>query len=160
MKQVFSLAEVALEKGELPIAALLVLDDKVIASSYTKEVSEKRFLVHAELNTLIEADKLGLSYPERRRCRLYANLEPCPMCFGASMSFFVGSVIFSLESPGDGASELIKNWERQSQDIPGFVSPTVASGVLRSQSIELFKKYVTKHSKGPMWEWAKTLANL
>ena len=103
MRETLALAEAALDLGELPIAAQLVLDDIIFAKASTSEKRDGRFLVHAELKTLLSADNLKLSFEERRRAILFTNLEPCLMCMGAAMSFFLGKICYSLKSPCDGA---------------------------------------------------------
>lgn len=160
MRQVLSLAREALEAGELPIAAIVVLDEKTISSATTSEKREKRFLGHAEIVALEEADKQQLSFEERGRATLYTNLEPCMMCMGAAMSFFLGEIIFGLESPGDGAVGLAKSWERREDDIPGYKIPKIRGGVLREESIDLFDEYVKRNEPGSMREWAETLSKL
>ncbi len=57
MRQVFALAGEALEREELPIAAIVVLDDRIISKAATSEKHEKRFLGHAELVALEVADR-------------------------------------------------------------------------------------------------------
>lgn len=160
MRQVLDLAAEALRLGELPIAAIVVLDGRIIARGTTSERREKRFLGHAELVALEEADRLHLSYEERRRTELFTNLEPCLMCMGAAMSFFLGGIQYALESPGDGAVELVKAWVRREQDIPAYQLPEVRGGLLREESIALFAEYVRTHPPGPMRAWAQTLADL
>jgi tRNA(adenine34) deaminase len=160
MRQTLALAAEALELGEFPIAALVVLDDKIIASAMTSEQREKRFLGHAELVALEQADKGGLSLDERRAARLFTSLEPCLMCLGAAMSFFLGEIHYALESPGDGAVNLVRAWVRKEEDIPGYQLPRISGGLLREESIELFEKYVSLHPPGPMRDWAETLARL
>jgi tRNA(adenine34) deaminase len=81
------------------------------------------FLGHAELVALEEADKQQLSFDERGRARLFTNLEPCLMCMGAAMSFFLGEIVYGLESPGDGAVELVRGWVRKEEDLPGYQIP-------------------------------------
>jgi tRNA(adenine34) deaminase len=160
MRETLSLAAEALEIGEFPIAALVVLDDNIIAQSTTLEQQAKRFLVHAELLALEEADKLGLSFEERRRTMLYTNLEPCLMCMGAMMSFFLGEVYYGLESPGDGAVELVERWARKEEDMPEYRLPRITGGLLREESVGLFEKYVAQQAPGSMREWAETLTRL
>ena len=160
MRQVLALAAEALEGGEFPIAAILVLDDETIAQATASEQREKRFLGHAELVALEEADKQGLSFDERGRARLFTNLEPCLMCMGAAMSFFLGEIIYGLESPGDGAVELVRGWARKEEDIPGYQMPKITSGLLREESIRLFEEYVARREPGPMRDWAETLTRL
>jgi tRNA(adenine34) deaminase len=160
MRQVLTLATEALELGEFPIAAIVVLDSKVIARATASERRDKRFLGHAELAALEEADRLSLTFEERRRARLYTNLEPCLMCVGAAMSFFLGEICYALESPGDGAVNAVKAWVRKEEDIPGYQIPEIRGGVLREESIKLFEQYVLLRPPGPMREWARTLARL
>ncbi|MBN1661537.1 MAG: nucleoside deaminase [Anaerolineae bacterium] len=160
MRQVVALAAEALEQGEFPIAALVVLDGEIIARASTSEQREKRFLGHAELVALEEADRQHLSIQERRRACLYTNLEPCLMCLGAAMSFFLGEVVYSLESPGDGAVELVRGWARKKEDLPGYQVPRIRGGVLREETIRLFEEYVARSRPGPMRDWAETLVRL
>ena len=160
MRYVLSLAVEVLEQGELPIAAIVVLDDEIISQGSTTEQREKRFLGHAELVALEKADKLNLSFDQRAKAKLFTNLEPCLMCMGAAMSFFLGEIIYGLESPGDGAVALVKSWGRKEEDIPGYQVPKITGGLLREESIRLFSEYVTRHEPGPMRDWAETLVRL
>jgi tRNA(adenine34) deaminase len=160
MQRVLTIAEDALGYGEFPIASILVLDDQVLTQASTMEVREGRFLVHAEYAVLAEADEYRLSVEERIQAVLYTNLEPCLMCMGAAMSFFLGEIIYGLESPGDGAVDLVRSWRRVDADFPGYRVPKITGGVLRDQSIALFQKYVETNPPGPRRDWAATLARL
>lgn len=160
MRQVLDLAAEALEYGEFPIAAIVVLDDEVIAQGTTTEQREKRFLGHAELVALEAADRMGLSFEARRRACLYTNLEPCLMCMGAAMSFFLGEIVYGLESPGDGAVELVRTWVRREKDMPSYQVPRIRAGLLREESKHLFAQYAARREPGPMRDWAQTLAAL
>jgi tRNA(adenine34) deaminase len=160
MRETLTLADDALEHGEFPIAAIIVLNDRIIARAATLEQHERRFLVHAELLALETADKLGLSLENRRSAKLFTNLEPCLMCIGAAMSFFLGEVYYALESPGDGAVSMVETWSRKEADIPGYKQPKITGGILREKSIELFKKYVSVYPPSPMRDWAETLTKL
>ena len=157
MRQVLALAGEALEFGELPIGAIVVLDGQIIGQATTSERREKRTLGHAELVALEQADRLGLSFDQRRRARLFTNLEPCLMCMGAAMSFFLGEITYGLESPGDGAVHLVEAWDRKVDDLPGYQLPKITGGLLREESIRLFQEYVSIHPPGPMRDWAVTL---
>jgi tRNA(adenine34) deaminase len=160
MRQCLALAADALECGEFPIGAIAVLDNRIIGQGTATEQREKRFLGHAELVALETADKLQLSFDERRRTRLFTNLEPCLMCTGAAMSFFLGEIVYGLESPGDGGIDLVRAWVRQEEDMSGYQIPKITGGLLREGSIRLFEEYVSRHPPGPMRDWAETLAKL
>jgi tRNA(adenine34) deaminase len=157
MRQALALAEEALTLGEFPIAAIVVLDGEVIGQGTASEQREVRFLGHAELVALEQADRLGLPYAERRRARLFTTLEPCLMCMGAAMSFFLGEIYYALESPGDGAVELAQGWARREADLPSYQVPKVTGGLLREESVRLFERYVAVQPPGPMRDWAETL---
>jgi len=160
MRATLALAERALELGELPIAARVVLGDAVLAEAATAEVREGRLLVHAEYRALDQADRLA-PFPGRRRdVVLYTNLEPCLMCLGAAMSFGLGAIHYALESPSDGAVALARGWERDRENMPGYCLPEISGGLLRRESLALFARYVAMHDGGPVWEWARSLVAL
>jgi len=158
--QVLDLAAANLAHDELPIAALLVLDKEVIATASTSERRDERFLIHAELKVLLQADEMKLSFEQRSRTTLFTNLEPCLMCLGAAMSFFLGEIYYCLESPSDGAVDLVRNWVRREEDFPGYQVPKIHGGFLRQESIQLFREYVAGQPPGPRRDWAQTLARL
>ena len=161
MQQTLSLAQKAIEQGELPIAALVVLDGQVIASAHTAERAEGRLLVHAELLALEQADRLKPFPGSRRDVVLYTNLEPCLMCMGAAMSFQLGAIYYALESPSDGAAALAQSWQRDEELFPGYQVPAITGGLLREQSIHLFQQWVERNPPGgPLWEWVQSLVEL
>ena len=161
MQRTLSLAERALQEGELPIAALVVLGGRVIAEASTGERREGRLLAHAELLALEAADRVCPFGESRRDAVLYTNLEPCLMCLGAAMSFHVGAICYALESPSDGAVALARDWARDEAAMPSYRLPTIIGGVLREASGALFQRYVERYPDGgPLSEWASSLAHL
>lgn len=157
MRKTLTLAEEALKLGELPIAALVVLDDRILGAATTAEKREQRLLVHAELLALEAADRL-VPFPGRRRdVQLYTNLEPCMMCLGAAMSFKVSELYFALASPSDGAVALAKGWTREEASMPSYQLPAITGGLLQQESLRLFERYVAMHAGGPVWDWAQSL---
>ena len=73
---------------------------------------------------------------------------------------FLGDVVYGLESPGDGAVELVRGWVRSEKDIPGYQIPRITGGLLREESKRLFAEYVARREPGPMRDWAQTLSTL
>ena len=161
MQEALKVATEGLEKGELPIGAVVVLDGQVIARAHTAERAEQRMLVHAELLALLEADTLVSRSRKRANVMLFTTLEPCLMCMGAAMSFFLGQIYYALEAPSDGAVVLAQQWQRKEEDFPAYHVPSVEGGLLRRESLDLFKAYVERYPSAPrpVWEWAKTLIN-
>ena len=76
------------------------------------------------------------------------------------MSFFLGEIVYGLESPGDGAVVLAQTWVRNENDLPSYRVPRVTGGILREESIRLFKAYASRHETGLMRDWAETLTRL
>jgi tRNA(adenine34) deaminase len=157
MRQALALAAEALELGEFPIAAVVVLGNRIIAQATASEQQERRYLGHAELVALEQADRKGLSIGDRRAAKMFTTLEPCLMCMGAAMSFFLGELYYALESSGDGAVSLAKGWVRKEEDIPEYRLPKIAGGLLREESVRLFEQYVARQAPGPMRDWAESL---
>lgn len=160
MQLTLELAKKAMALGECPIGAIVFLDDQIIAENYTKEFSERRLLVHAELNALIEADQGRFSFDERKRMQLFTNLEPCMMCMGAAMSFFLGEIYYALESPSDGAVGLAREWNPQSDDFSAYRLPKITGGILRKESQSLFGEYAELCPPGGLREFALSLSRL
>ncbi len=160
MKETIALAGEGLALGEAPIAAIVVYGGEIISKAITAEKREERTLVHAELFALQQADELKLPFMERRQAALYTNLEPCLMCMGAAMSFFLGEIHYALESPGDGAVELVKKWSKRGEDFLAYQLPKIRSGLLRRESQELFRKYIHISPPSPIRDWAETLTKL
>jgi tRNA(adenine34) deaminase len=160
MRHCLALAAEALEFGEFPIGAIVVLDGEIIGQGTATEQREKRFLGHAELVALEQADRRHLSFEERRRATLFTNLEPCLMCMGAAMSFFLDEIVYGLESPGDGGVGLVRAWVRKEEDLPGYQIPEITGGLLRAESLRLFEEYVARRPARPMRDWAETLTKL
>lgn len=161
MQQALVQAEKGLANGEFPIGAVVVLNDEIIAAAHTAETARQRLLVHAELLALELADKLHPFPGKRRDVQLYTNLEPCLMCLGAAMSFFLGKIYFALEAPGDGAVAMAKGWQRREADFPAYRLPEIYGGILRAESLALFQRYVAIHPVDDgSRRWAQTLADL
>ena len=163
MEFVIGLARKAMESGEFPIAAAIYSGDELIASAYTTENADGRFLVHAEQKALMEADMKKLPVKTRRGLELYTNLEPCLMCLGTAISSFLGKIYYAVEALDDGAVELVSNEYARRKEAgtpPQFPFPEVHYGLFREQSIQLFREFVERNEGRPGVDYAKTIAEL
>lgn len=160
MEMTISIAKQALKIGELPISAVIFHGDKIIAYAHTSEKEDKRFLIHAELKALLEADKMKFSMKERMKMQLFTNLEPCMMCLGAAISFFIGEIYYSLEAPVDGAVDFAAYCKEKGKDISFYQLPKIVKGIMRRESIDLFREYLLVQEPGPLYDFAESLANL
>jgi tRNA(adenine34) deaminase len=147
-----------LAAGELPIGAVVVLDDSIVASAYTQERSQGRLLVHADLLALDAADRiLG---DRRRDATLYVTLEPCLCCLGAAMTVMIGTVVYALASPSDGAASFVTAWDenRRGEDFPAYRMPEVRGSVRRAEAAALFGEYVARSTEeNALTQWARSL---
>jgi tRNA(adenine34) deaminase len=157
MQLVLKLAEEALQHGELPIASIIFHRDDVIAQGHTSEVRDRRLLVHAELKALLQLDLMNIGFEKRPEMQLFTNLEPCMMCFGATISSFIGEACYSFDAPSDGAAVWASNTWQEHHAKSGFSLPRIIPGVLEEESKELFRRYVEEHKEGPMVDWVRTI---
>lgn len=158
MQAALEVARCGLARGELPIGAVVVADGAVIGRSHTEEVTQRRLLVHAELLALEQADRHDGW--DRRGATLYTTLEPCLMCLGAAATAMVGRVVWALASGGDGAAEVVQEWQdRRSEELPHLHLPTVVGPFHADAAAELFTAYVTARADScdPFVRWAATL---
>jgi tRNA(adenine34) deaminase len=159
MEKALAVAREGLAHGELPVGAVVVANNQVIASAYTQEQSQGRLLVHADLLALQAADQIRPFPAPRRDVTLYVNLEPCLMCMGAAMSMFIGRVCYGLESPGDGAADIVRNFKPRADGFPAYHAPVLQGGVLRERNFELLNEYLQLKPDGPMADWVRHLLN-
>lgn len=160
MDRALAVARSGLSAGEMPIGAVVAIDDEVIAEAHTQERTQRRLLVHAELLALDQADRvLGR---RRAEATIYTTLEPCLMCLGAAFTTRLGSVVYALESPSDGASDTFSSWDRNraSHLLPGYTLPRVTGGIRRAESATLFDEYAAAAPPGWAQEWAADPARL
>ena len=90
---------------------------------------------------------------------LAVTVEPCLMWMGAAVTLGVSRVWFALESPDDGAAELLRVWQPPVQS-PHFVKPReVLGGIRRDESRRLFRRYAEGTGPAGMRRWARQLGN-
>ena len=94
-------AQKALNEKEIPIGAVLVYQDMVIASGHNRSESTFDPTSHAEIE-VIRASSHFLSHWRLTDCRLYVTIEPCPMCSGAIMAARIGQLIYGASNPQYG----------------------------------------------------------
>lgn len=101
MRKALIEAELAFEKNEVPIGAVIVIGDKIIARAHNLIETLNDVTAHAEMQAFTAAaDYLGGKY--LKKCRLYVTLEPCQMCAGASYWTQIDEIIFGAFDPRRG----------------------------------------------------------
>lgn len=94
--------------NEVPIGALIVIDDRIVARGYNLRETDQNATAHAELLAINEAcGELGTWRLEE--ATLYVTLEPCPMCAGAILQSRVKRVVFGAHDPKAGCAGTFMN---------------------------------------------------
>ena len=108
MKEAIREAKKAAEIEEVPIGAVIVHQNKIIARGHNQVETLKDPTAHAEMIALTSATNF-LASKWLQECRLYVTIEPCSMCAGALVLARLGSVCFGAWDPKAGACGSILN---------------------------------------------------
>lgn len=105
MNEALKQAKIAFEEGEVPVGAVIVCRNKIIARAYNQTEKLTDVTAHAEVLAITAASNaLGAKYlPE---CRLFVTLEPCVMCGGALFWSQIGEVNYAATDPKRGYTNL------------------------------------------------------
>lgn len=93
-------AQIAARKGEVPIGAVLVCGDKVVAKAHNMRERKQNALAHAEVLCIDKACRKLKSW-RLDTCVMYVTLEPCAMCMGALVNARIQKVVFGAKSETD-----------------------------------------------------------
>jgi tRNA(adenine34) deaminase len=137
MREALELAKEAASKGEVPVGAVLVRDDQVIARGYNLREAKQDPLSHAEMEAIGAACK-SLKTWRLSDCELYVTLEPCIMCAGAIHQARLSRVVYGALDPKAGAMGSLYNVHedmRLNHRLP------VKGGVLADESVTLLRDF-------------------
>ncbi|MBL4905488.1 MAG: nucleoside deaminase [Flavobacteriaceae bacterium] len=131
MKKALDEAMAAFEKGEVPVGAIVVFKEQIIARAHNLVETLNDVTAHAEMQAFTSAsDFLGGKY--LKECTLYVTLEPCQMCAGASYWTQLGKIVY-------GASELERGFVKLKTTL--HPKTKVVSGVLETECSKLLKRF-------------------
>ena len=137
MKKALQEAELAFEKGEIPVGALIVVDNKIIARTYNLTELLNDVTAHAEMQAITSAANfLGGKY--LTGCTLYVTLEPCQMCAGALYWSQISKIVF-------GASDENRGFEKMGTQL--HPKTTVVKGVMANEASVLMKSFFENKRK-------------
>jgi tRNA(adenine34) deaminase len=137
MKKALQEAEMAFEKGEIPVGAIIVIDNKVIARGHNLTEMLVDVTAHAEMQTITAAANfLGGKY--LKDCTLYVTLEPCQMCAGALYWSQISKIVY-------GASDENRGFVKMGTQL--HPKTTVVRGVLTNEASELMKRFFAERRK-------------
>ena len=120
MKKALAEAENAFEKGEIPVGAVIVIDNKVIARSHNLTELLNDVTAHAEMQAITSAaNYLGGKY--LKDCTLYVTLEPCQMCAGALYWSQITKIVYGASDENRGFSKLGTQLHPKTKVISGVL---------------------------------------
>jgi tRNA(adenine34) deaminase len=109
MREALLEAQKAKKEGEVPVGAVLVKKEKIIARGHNKAVSENDPTAHAEIVAIRNACEKIHNY-RLSGCALYVTLEPCAMCLGAAVHSRIKRLVFGALDPKSGAVKSVMDF--------------------------------------------------
>ena len=137
MKEAFKLAYKAKSQDEVPVGAIIVCNNEIIASAYNQKESLKKATAHAEILALEEASR-KLQQWRLNECTLYVTLEPCLMCAGALVAARLKRLVYSSKDPKAGA---VHSLYQVTQDSRLNHRMDVSYGLLQEESSKLLQEF-------------------
>ncbi len=143
MRLALCLAHRAYQLGEIPVGALVVKDEEVIAWAYNEKEMRQDATAHAELLALQRAARYLGSW-RLSGATLYCTLEPCPMCAGAMLNSRIDRLVYASRDPKAGCAGSVIDMVR----YPGLNHQLqVEYGILDDESSELLQRFFREKRK-------------
>ncbi len=131
MKQALIEAEEAYKKGEVPIGAVIVCKNQVIARGHNLTETLNDVTAHAEMQAITSAaNYLGGKY--LLDCTLYVTIEPCQMCAGALFWSQISNIVYGARDQQRGCINLNTKLHPKTK---------IKGGVLEKKSSQILKKF-------------------
>lgn len=103
-------AKKAYKYEEVPVGAVIIKDNKVIAKAYNKKEKTKNVTKHAEIIAISKACK-KLKNWRLENCTIYVTMEPCMMCSGAIEQSRIKKIVYGAKNENYGSTDQLKNIE-------------------------------------------------
>lgn len=137
MHEALSEAEKALARGDRPIGAVIVHQDKIVARGSNAFHTESSNIEHAEMRVLRSC--AGFLQAHGQECVIYATVEPCVMCLGAIVMCEIRSIVFGMRDNWIKPGLAIENVPHLAKRINLYLG-----GVLEMECAELYGKFSRK----------------
>ena len=144
MQQALKCAQTAQDKDEVPIGAVIVKDNKIIARGYNKSISSKDTTAHAEIVAIRKACKKLNNY-RLTDCSIYVTIEPCSMCMGALILARIKNLYYGAKDIKAGACGSVVDISK----IKTNHKINVSGGLLEQDCATIIKKFFkSKRTRG------------
>ncbi len=135
MQQALNEAKKAFEKDEVPVGAVIVLNNRIIARAHNLTETLNDVTAHAEMQVFTAAANF-INGKYLNDCSMYVTLEPCVMCAGAAYWSQIGRIIF-------GASDERRGFSKTSNEIL-HPKTEIIGGILQLECSQLLKDFFRK----------------
>lgn len=136
MQKAIEQAEIAAAENEVPVGAVIVRNDEIVATGRNRREQGKNALLHAETDAIYNAcQKLGGW--RLWNCEIYVTLEPCPMCAGAIINAHIPKVYFGAYDLKNGACGTITNLFQ----MPFNFKPESVGGIMQEECSKLLTDF-------------------
>lgn len=136
MEEALRLAEESAAEGEVPVGAVVTLDDEIVGRGRNRRELQKNALAHAEIEAINEACK-NLGGWRLWKCEMYVTLEPCPMCAGAIINSRIKKVTFGASDKKAGSCGTLINLF----DVDYNHKPEIESGFMEEKCSEMLSSF-------------------
>jgi len=136
-------AKIAEENGDVPIGAVVVHKNQIIAKAYNQREQLQDPTAHAEIIALTQA-AAALENWHLNDCTMYVTLEPCPMCAGALVLSRMNRLVYGCDDPKAGAVKSLYNIVTDGRLNHRL---EVTSGVLAGECSKLLQQFFQKRRK-------------
>ena len=144
MERALDQARLAAARGEVPVGAVLLHSERILAESHNRVLAERDPTAHAEMNVLREGARI-LANERLAGATLVVTLEPCPMCLGAAILARIERLVYAASDPKSGAAgsvfDLARS-ERLNHRIEG------GGGLGSKESAELLREFFQERRRG------------
>jgi tRNA(adenine34) deaminase len=131
MKMALEEAKKAAARDEVPVGAVIVTKNKVIARCHNLTEVLTDFTAHAEMQAFTAAtETLGNKY--LNECALYVTLEPCVMCAGAAFWTRIGKIVYGAKDERRGYQRLSENVLHPSTEVVGGILEAECSAIIKN----------------------------
>ncbi len=137
MREALKLAEKAFSENEVPIGAVIVKNESIIARGYNQRETLNDPTAHAEMIAITSAASAVGDW-RLNDCTLYVTLEPCVMCAGAIVLARIGRIVYGADDPKAGAVRSLYNIL---EDTRLNHQPAITFGLLADKSAELLREF-------------------
>ena len=137
MREAITLAKHAQSQQEVPVGAVVVLEDKIIGTGWNQPISKNDPSAHAEIIALRDAAN-SLNNYRLINTTLYVSLEPCLMCVGAILHARVKRLVFGAYDPKTGAAGSVFDVLTDSRNNH---SVEIQGGVLKEENARLLQAF-------------------